>query len=87
MKFEMLLRPTFLWTSSPDVRSKVLLLGAELVDSWQDATCHVVEEFSSPGQRASWAAKLNGHLIITKQLSRGPWIQILGCIIGGIETH
>ena len=71
-------RPTFLWTDAPGIQKQVMLLGAELVDSWEDATCHVVDSFSEPGQRVSWTARLNGHLIVTKQLSKGPWIQKLG---------
>lgn len=74
-------RPTFTWTSADGVRSKLALLGANLVDSWEEATCHVVDSLTSPGQRASWAAKLNGHLIITKDLSKGPWIENLGFMI------
>ena len=71
-------RPTFLWTNAQGVRQQLVHLGAELVDHWQDATCHVVDSFSEPGQRVSWTAELNGHLIVTKELSKGPWIQNLG---------
>ena len=73
-------RPTFLWTEADGVRRKVALLGAQLVDAWEDATCHVVESFSDPGQRVSWMAKLNGHLVITKALAAGPWVQNLGLV-------
>ena len=76
-------RPTFLWTNNLDVKKKVMSLGARVVDSWQDATCHVVEAFSNPGQRVSWSAKLNGHLIVTKDLAAGPWIQWLDWYLSG----
>ncbi|CAL1146729.1 unnamed protein product, partial [Cladocopium goreaui] len=71
-------RPTFVWTTAEGVREKLALLGAELVDAWGEATCHVVDCFNEPGQRVTWASKLNGHLIITKRLSKGPWIEKLG---------
>ena len=71
-------RPTFVWTNDPNVKTRVASLGAQIVDTWQEATCHLVESFSTPGQRVSWAAKLGGHLIITNQLAEGPWIQCLG---------
>ena len=71
-------RPTFVWTTAEGVREKLALLGAELVDAWEEATCHVVDCFNEPGQRVTWASKLNGHLIITKRLSKGPWIEKLG---------
>lgn len=53
------------------------MMGAHIVESWQEATCHVVDNFAAPGQRVSWAAKLSGHLIVTKDLAQGPWIQNL----------
>lgn len=67
-----------MWTTAQGVRQQLALLGAELVNDWQDATCHVVDSFGEPGQRVSWTAKLNGHLIVTKELTKGPWIQNLG---------
>ena len=51
-------RPTFLWTNAQGVRQQLVHLGAELVDHWQDATCHVVDSFSEPGQRVSWIQNL-----------------------------
>ena len=71
-------RPTFVWTNAEGVREKLALLGADLVDTWEEATCHVVDCFNEPGQRVTWASKLSGHLIITKRLSKGPWIEKLG---------
>ena len=67
-----------MWTTAEGVREKLALLGAELVDAWGEATCHVVDCFNEPGQRVTWASKLDGHLIITKRLSKGPWIEKLG---------
>ena len=67
-----------MWTTAEGVREKLALLGAELVDAWEEATCHVVDCFNEPGQRVTWASKLDGHLIITKRLSKGPWIEKLG---------
>ncbi|CAL1163458.1 unnamed protein product [Cladocopium goreaui] len=69
--------PTFLWTTNTDVKKDVAMMGAHIVESWQEATCHVVDNFAAPGQRVSWAAKLSGHLIVTKDLAQGPWIQNL----------
>ena len=70
-----------MWTNSQDVRQKVALLGARLVEEWQEATCHVVDCFNEPGKRVTWASKLNGHLIVTKHLAKGPWIENLGLIV------
>lgn len=52
-------------------------MGATLVDDWQSANVHIVDSFASPGQRVSWAAKLGGHVIATKDLKHGPWIEWL----------
>ena len=67
-----------MWTPAEGVQQKVALLGAVLVETWQEATCHVVDSFDEPGQRVTWTSKLNGHLIVTKRLSKGPWIEQLG---------
>ena len=47
-----------MWTTAEGVREKLALLGAELVDAWEEATCHVVDCFNEPGQRVTWASKL-----------------------------
>lgn len=73
------IRPTFLWTSSATAKQRAAVLGAYIVDNWQDATVHVVDSFESPGQRVSWASKLGGHLIVTRDLQDGPWIQFPNC--------
>ena len=73
------IRPTFLWTSSATAKQRAAVLGACIVDNWQDATVHVVDSFESPGQRVSWASKLGGHLIVTRDLQDGPWIQFPNC--------
>ena len=44
------IRPTFLWTSSATAKQRAAVLGAYIVDNWQDATVHVVDSFESPGQ-------------------------------------
>lgn len=61
-------------------------MGAQIVDDWMQAKVHIVDNFESPGQRASWLAKLGGHLIATKDLQHGPWIQLLGAK-GLLETR
>ena len=70
-------RPTFMWTSSASAKQRVVALGACIVDDWRQASIHVVDSFSKPGQRVSWQAKVCGHLILTKDLQNGPWIEWL----------
>ena len=74
-------RPTFLWTDCKNAKDDVAAMGAKLVDDYQEATVHIVDRFESPGQRVTWLSKLGGHLVATKHLKEGPWIQRLGTSI------
>ena len=61
--------------------------GAVLTDCWQQAVVHIVNDVAKPGQRASWSARLGGHLFATPRLGNGPWIQSLLGIVSPVACQ